>query len=872
MGNREGNPENLNINADENVNANVILQGHARFTLLTDRMIRMEWSDDCRFVDMASLAVVNRAMPAVSFEKEERENLLILETRYLKLEYRETGKPFSRGNLSVTVHGDESRQWHPGKRDSRNLKGSLRTLDRCNGALFMGRGVKKGRDIDLGMGLLTRGSWTVYDDSGTVLREPERKWVIPRSPSHKQDLYLLAYGRAHKEALKDASRIFGAQPLPPRYCFGAWWSRYWAYMDRELEELVEEFDTHQVPLDVLVVDMDWHLSGWTGYTWNRDYFPDPKEFLRWAKSKGLKVTLNLHPADGIGKHEEAFDVMARDIGLEPDKIDRIPFDCADPRFVQAYFKRLHHPMEKMGVDFWWMDWQQGKQTAIKGLDPLPWLNILHWEDYWRNRRGKRPIIFSRYGGIGSGRYPVGFSGDTYSTWESLAYQPYFTATASNVLYGYWSHDIGGHMPGQIEPELYTRWVQFGILSPVFRTHTTKNPQAERRVWEYPSPYRKHMVRAIRQRYEMVPYIYTECRKGVDSGLSICRPLYYEWPDLREAYERDGQYYLGDSFLAAPVTVPRDAATDMAEVDVWLPPGRWFDTATCELLEGNHGRKRRYLLEEMPLFVRPGTLVPGQGGVLRLDEGGSRSLIITVWSGKGGAYSLYEDDGQSQAYLEGEGAWIDLSYTEDAGTKRLVVHPAKGHYRKMKTRRSLEIRFPAIPPPRNVLADGQSLPWSFRPKKRGWSYSGDLARVVVRVPVFDTARGLTLELTCDNTIPAPAIRGLPGLLRRLALVHYYSHLCYGVRPVHPEQSLSAAATQTGNRISRDPSHMADELLRLSRICGRMPRLLREVEADLSAGSAENDPKPGYMAKASRIFGVVARDYRELLSAAGNLEEG
>lgn len=118
--------------------------------------------------------------------------------------------------------------------------------------------------------------------------------------------------------------------------------------------------------------------------------------------------------------------------------------------MDAYFD-MHHRMEAEGVDFWWLDWQQGGVTRQKGLDPLWMLNHMHYLD--SGRGGNWPLTFSRYAGPGSHRYPVGFSGDTIVTWESLAFQPQFTATASNIGYGWWSHDIGGHMFGYRNEEL-----------------------------------------------------------------------------------------------------------------------------------------------------------------------------------------------------------------------------------------------------------------------------------------------------------------------------------------------------------------------------------------------------------------------------------
>src|SRR5438309_2329297 len=157
------------------------------------------------------------------------------------------------------------------------------------------------------------------------------------------------------------------------------------------------------------------------------------------------------------------------------------------------------------------------------------------------RRGKRGLLFYRWGGLGNHRYQIGFSGDTTSDWPSLAFQPYFTATAANVGYAYWSHDIGGHLPGVVGPELYTRWIQFGAFSPVLRTHTTKNPEAERRIWAYPAPYADIMHQAFVLREALIPYIYTEARRTYDTGVAFLRPLYYDSPEAEEAYHVPGEY-------------------------------------------------------------------------------------------------------------------------------------------------------------------------------------------------------------------------------------------------------------------------------------------------------------------------------------------
>src|SRR5262245_31344400 len=193
------------------------------------------------------------------------------------------------------------------------------------------------------------------------------------------------------------------------------------------------------------------------------------------------------------------------MGIDPQKKKQISFDISEQRFMEAYFEILHHPQEKMGVNFWWMDWQQGTKSRVKGLDPLWGLNHLHFQDLGRDGR-KRPFVFSRWGGLGNHRYPIGFSGDTIIDWRSLAFQPYFTSTAANVGYGWWSHDIGGHFRVDGTPELYLRWVQFGVFSPIFRLHSSNMPELDRRPWSRPEPVYQAARAAMQLRYQLIPYV------------------------------------------------------------------------------------------------------------------------------------------------------------------------------------------------------------------------------------------------------------------------------------------------------------------------------------------------------------------------------
>jgi len=738
----------------------IVAAGNARFTVLTPWMIRMEWSPTGEFEDRASFAFVNRRLPVPEFKTATDDTWLTIDTGKLVLRYKKEGERFRKANLSVALKlNDKEVVWRPRMKDTGNLLGTARTLDGVSGS------------CPLEPGLLSRDGWTVVDDSNRILFDnSDWPWATTRKTKRAIDWYFLGYGHDYKQALVDYTKVAGRIPLPPRYVFGTWWSRYWAYSDKELKELVKEFQEHDVPLDVLVIDMDWHLDGWTGYTWNPEYFPDPDGFLKWVREQGLRSTLNLHPADGVGKHEQAFPEMAKAMGLDPEKVDRVPFDCTDRKYMEAYFKYLHHPKERQGIDFWWIDYQQAPTTRIRGLDPLFWLNYLHWSDMERREREthRRPILFSRWGGLGNHRYQIGFSGDTFCNWPSLAFQPYFTATAGNVAYALWSHDIGGHQPGAVEPELYARWIQFGAMSPVLRTHTTKNPKAERRIWEFPEPVYKAAKEAFQLRYELIPYIYTMVRKGYDAALPLCRPLYYEWPEMDEAYRHPGEYLFGDDMLVSPVVEPADPLSGCAMVKVWLPPGEWTNWFTGRTYKGPCDARLLVPLDEIPIFVRGGAIIPTQPKMNRTGEKPVDPLILNIFPGESGQTRVYEDDGIGPGYKTGQCAWTPVSHKLAGGERHITIGPVEGSYPGMLKERRYEICLRETWPAKEVKVDGTALPLTKDPQSEGWQYDSDLLSIVIRLPkraVTDEVKIIVVGRNAGgDDIFRSGLRGEIGVLR------------------------------------------------------------------------------------------------------------
>lgn len=661
---------------------NMIQGEHYRITVLTKSLVRLEYSPDGIFTDAPTQTVLNRNFPQVSFEVRETPEELEIRTEYFQLNYDK--KEFTSHGLScyaLGMPGGNRNAWRYGAKNE-NLKGTARTLDNVNGACELEDGI-----LSLWCGCVA------LDDSRTLtLREDG--WVEPRKKGI-QDLYLFAYGHRYLEALKDFYHLCGETPMLPRFALGNWWSRYYKYTEESYMELMERFDQEQIPFSVAVIDMDWHLvdidpkygTGWTGYTWNREFFPDPERFLKKLHDRGMKTTLNLHPADGIRGFEDCYPQMAEAMGLDPEKEEPVNFDIANPDFLEAYLEKTLHPLEEEGVDFWWVDWQQGTNSKMEGLDPLWMLNHYHFLDSARN--GKRPMTFSRYAGPGSHRYPVGFSGDTLITWESLDFQPYFTSTASNIGYGWWSHDIGGHMLGYKNDEMEARWYQFGVFSPINRLHSSSSEFNGKEPWRFKKEVHDTMCEFLRLRHRLLPYLYTMNHRAWAEGEPICQPMYYAYPENWDAYGRKNEYFFGSELIAAPVTTARIENLNVAKTKVWLPEGLWFDFFTDTVYQGGRNQNMYRSIDQIPVLAKAGAILPMTDEIRAIDtEKNPEELTVRVYPGADNSFTLYEDDNITEGYRQGICAVTEMNLNWQE--KTFTIKPSAGDLTLLPKQRTWKI--------------------------------------------------------------------------------------------------------------------------------------------------------------------------------------
>lgn len=886
----------------------VVVAGNARFTILTPQLIRMEWSSTLAWRDAASFSVLNRLLPVPDFSVSQVGDWIVIKTAYVQLRYLQTSTTtFSTANLMATVAvAGQSVNWNLSNGTVGNLFGTFRTLDGNSAAVYNG---SSGYTLDCALntrpdqhcsyGVLSRNGVVLVDDTnrpsftadpwpwlinGTkptpdpasaVCQIPDAQkrdcgmsgitehqcqqrgccWTVwdgtPQcyyTTVQQQDLYLFGHGHDYKQAMADFVAMAGPIPLPPRYMLGVFFSRYWAYSDEGEMEIVGEYEKHGIPLDVLVTDMDWHITfykeaaagkkdqagmtiGWSGFTWDAHLFPEPTHFLDWCKARNLRNTLNIHPASGMQPWEDKYAVMAVAMGIDPKTQIYVPFNCTDPKFVRNWLQLVMKPLSAEGVDFWWLDWQQGEDWIdMPDVNPTFWLNYLITTDPYRWGTTLRPHLLHRWGGLGNHRYECGFSGDVVPSWSTLEYQPYFTLSAANVGFGLWSHDLGGHTQ-PCPAELYTRWVQWGAFSPMVRTHCTKDALNDRRIWMYPPENFRIMREALLLRAALTPYLYSAARTAYDTGVALLRGLYFDYPEANEAYTFRQEYLFGADMVVAPVYGPVDANTQLHTKQVWIPPGTWIQWLRGQAFTGPQTVTLTFELDEIPVFVRAGAILPLRPRDHDL-EGGAQfqppTLELHVFPGAAaGAVDVYEDDGVSQDYQQSASgssvthihylANSTLADSDGGSRVTFIIDAAQGRFTGQLTQRAYEVHFLNSWPPTAVTVNGVALsavPFdALPPLVDAWAYDGDtLSLVVYLVTPRPVASPVTVVYTTANALTDPLlVSGYVGRLARALDVKALLDNQWGITTVYDEDYFDLLnASEAGQRITAAPATAPAEL--------------------------------------------------------------
>eukprot|EP01125_Pyxidicula_operculata_P005865 TRINITY_DN2050_c0_g6_i2.p1 TRINITY_DN2050_c0_g6~~TRINITY_DN2050_c0_g6_i2.p1 ORF type:complete len:1034 (+),score=272.65 TRINITY_DN2050_c0_g6_i2:380-3481(+) len=807
--------ELLNYNPVANPNA-VVISGNARFTVLTPSLIRMEYGNGGKFEDRATPAFVNRNLTVPSFTTNTQSGSLYITTSSLVLRYT-IGAPFNSSTLSVRSIGSTSPSfnWFYGTPDTGNLLGTVRSLDMVGviplNCTQNANITVHDESLHCEWGVISKAGWSVIDDTQNWGLNSNDWWDTPNTD--QVDLYFFGHGHNYKQALKDFTSVAGKIAMTPRYASGIWWSRWYNLDNADVQQVVMDYVDYSVPLDVYILDMDWHTKeGWGGYSVDTRLFPYPSVTFGWLHDHGLHVGANIHDDDGVRPTETMYPELAHALGISNNST--IPFSAINPSYMYGLEDIVLADVEREGMDFWWIDWQQGgKEGGCKGgkQNPTIWLNKLRGTDHIRRKSALRGLILSRFGGLGSHRYQVGFSGDVDElSWQNLAFQPYFSLTASNVGYGFWSHDLVGPHD---DHELHTRWLQWGAYSGVFRTHDrgmavggcadTNPPSCSIiEIWNVPQQYFKVNREAVRGRSELIPYIYTAVRQAYDTGISLIRPMYYEFPEIALAYAADpqgnyGQYMFGDNIMVSPITSPADN-TSMATGTIWIPPGIWVEKDTGYLHTGSSSTvlQKKFDLSEIPVFVRGGSIIPGvplqDGNIIGVAQRQYTTLTLTVYPGNSsGQTTIYEDDGMTTDYVSGKSVNTLVDYQKTSSKFTLTVHKAVGSYPEFPKTRNYIVRIVNHLPVVSGSVNGLPISYSVHGGANTWRYDASRVTTIIETPFLPTSSDVNVVIT-TNPVNDTQLSGLRGI---------FSHSTLAKRLLDQANAAPGTFSVTGGSLSK-----------------------------------------------------------------------
>eukprot|EP01111_Echinosteliopsis_oligospora_P010625 TRINITY_DN3361_c0_g1_i1.p1 TRINITY_DN3361_c0_g1~~TRINITY_DN3361_c0_g1_i1.p1 ORF type:complete len:463 (-),score=137.00 TRINITY_DN3361_c0_g1_i1:37-1425(-) len=348
---------------------------------------------------------------------------------------------------------------------------------------------------------------------------------------------------------------------------------------------------------------------------------------------------------------------------------------------------------------------------------------------------------ARWGGFGNHRMStLGFSGDVTTSWASLAFQPYFTSTASNVGF-FWTHDIGG-FEGQPDPELYTRWIQWGTLSNMLRTHCDGKKIGggfTRDIWDYPASYFEIMQSAFQLRAAIVPYTYTQHAQAYSSGVGLLRPMYYHFPEDSNAYSMTGQYMFGEDILVSPIT-SASPGNNLTEQTVWIPEGNWIEYYSGKLFTGPTTITRNYSLAEIPAFVKAGAIIPMRSSIDAPTIGSAQEipsiLRLDVYPISNGVAQIYEDDGKTLAYETGSFAITQVESNVEDTSVYLTINAITGNsFPSMVSSRGYEINLINVWPATTVSFSTTEVPYSATGDdvtQNWWTYIGPTLTVKINI--------------------------------------------------------------------------------------------------------------------------------------------
>lgn len=706
---------------------NIIRGNKYRITILSEILIRFEYSESGEFEDLPTEFAWNRNFPKVNYKIKQDNRFLEIETSYFRIHYTKEknfkGSKFApESNLKVEILNSNA-VWYYGHPEVKNYGAPLNGISGEEGKIKF---TKSLYSLD-GFASFDDSFSKVFDVDGT-LRDRKEKEI---------DIYLFAYLKDFSKCLKDYFYLTGYPALIPRYALGNWWSRDLIYNDNTLKKLLDTFERKDIPLSILLLDNNWYIKKddkESGFTFDKKLFSAPYEMISYVHNKGIRLGLSVNPTEGFYDNDEFYNQAIK--YLSKDNKGVIPFNVLAPRWMDVYLKLYIHPLDALEVDFYWIK-NSDKTTSVE----LSRLKHYHIYDMMRNYK-RRPMILANGTSLAAHRYPVLYAGKTTVSWDSLALMPFYNLNATNIGVTFWSHDIGGYHKGIEDSELYIRFVQLGTFSPILKFGSAGGKYYKREPWRWDVKTYTIVKDYLTLRHQLIPYLYSEAYKYHKFGDPMIIPLYYKYPEMYDDDRYSKEYYFGSEFFVAPITKKKDYTMNRSIQKMYIPEGMWYDFVTGKKFPGGKDYIGFFKEQDYPVFAKAGAIIPLSLNEKLNDTNPPKYMEIQIFPGRSNSYNIYEDDGTTDLYLKNYYLLTNVEYNYSVNDYKLVMKSIEGKSGIVPDLRHYKFRFRNTKEPSRITVTFNGTPLRFM------TYL-DINDYVVEIPEVKSIGNLEIHMQGDN---------------------------------------------------------------------------------------------------------------------------
>jgi alpha-glucosidase len=576
--------------------------------------------------------------------------------------------------------------------------------------------------------------------------------------------YYVFVGPDLPRLLRTYLELTGHPPLPPRWTLGLLQSRYGYRNRQELEEIARTFRDKLIPCDALILDVYWFRE-MGDLAFDFLDWPDPPEMIARLKQQGFRLMVIEEPylttrsrnyAEALSKGYLAkrYDGSVYTFDFWPGQCALVDF--SNPAACEWWTKK-HRPLFEVGISGWWTDLNEPAkhfQDMLHHGGSAPMVHNLAafsmhqsvFEAAQRYAPGQRTFVLSRSAFAGSQRYGASlWSGDVDMTFAALRKQVAVALNTGMAGFPLWGSDIGGFgFEGKCSPELYTRWFQFGAFSPLCRPHGDQTELRE--PWQFGPEIEAVCKKYLNLRYRLLPYLYTALHHACTNGIPMMRPLVLEFPQDPVVFNLSDEYMFGSEILVAPVV---DEGSTQRKV--YLPAGGWIDFWSEAAYVGPRWIEVSAPIDTLPLFVRQGGIIPCGPDVQYSSQSVLDPLTIEIYRGADRSFTLYEDDGETSAYQNGDWAETPIVTSEEAGVFTCRLGETRGDFGVAKCERVVIINIHCQPLVRAIDCDAIALAAlpeaeSIERMETGWWW--DKARQILTIKLRRRAQALTVRINPD----------------------------------------------------------------------------------------------------------------------------